>query len=73
MQLDQFQYPLSRMKMHLNQGLKQNLHQIAYALYKGCTEIELWGIRQGLLTEYAFHKGCVEFWLGMAIASGVII
>lgn len=46
-------------------------YMIAYAIYKGVGEIELWGVRQGLLTEYAFHKGSVEFWLGMAVGHGV--
>ena len=46
-------------------------YMIAYAILKGAKEIELWGVRQGLLTEYAFHKGCVEFWIGIALGLGI--
>lgn len=46
-------------------------YMIAYAIWKGFKEIELIGIRQGLLTEYAFHKGSVEFWIGMAVGHGI--
>lgn len=46
-------------------------YMIAYAILKGYEEIELWGVRQGLMTEYMFHKGCIEFWIGMAVGHGV--
>lgn len=44
---------------------------LAYALLKGFEEIELWGVKQGEMTEYYFHKGSIEFWIGMAVGSGV--
>ena len=46
-------------------------YMLSYAILKGYQEIEIWGVRQGLLTEYAFHKGCVEFWIGMAVGFGI--
>ena len=46
-------------------------YMLAYALYKEFNEIELWGVKQGMQTEYFFHKGSIEFWIGMAVGSGV--
>ena len=48
-------------------------YMIAYAIYKEVKEIEIWGVKQGLLTEYVFHKGSVEFWLGIAVGRNIDI
>lgn len=47
---------------------------IAYALLDDTiTEIDLYGVNQAAMTEYIYHKGSVEFWLGMAVMAGVAI
>lgn len=46
-------------------------YAIALAIYKGYDDIDLYGINQAAGTEYIFEKGCVEFWLGIAIGKGI--
>lgn len=48
-------------------------YMIAYALVQGVQSIDLWGINQASGSEYFYEKGCVEFWLGVAIGKGVTI
>lgn len=48
-------------------------YMIAYAILHGVKNIDLWGINQAHSNEYLMHKGCVEFWLGMAAGAGVNI
>lgn len=44
---------------------------IAYALHKGVTELEFWGVMQGGRLEYLRERRGVEYWLGMAVGQGV--
>lgn len=47
-------------------------YMLAYALYKGATRLDLFGVN--MQTEHeirTMQKGCVEFWLGMALGMGV--
>ena len=46
-------------------------YAIALAMYKGATEIHLWGILMILQFEYAHQKPSVEHWLGIAKGRGV--
>jgi len=46
---------------------------IAYALLKGATEIDLYGINQASSSEYFYEKAGVEYWLGIANGLGVKI
>ena len=48
-------------------------YMIAYAIYTGVESIDLWGVNQATHSEYMYHKGCVEFWIGMAVGMGVNI
>lgn len=46
-------------------------YMIAYAVYKGATEIEMYGVALLLKDEYANQRPCIEFWIGYAIGKGV--
>jgi len=46
-------------------------YMIAYAIYKGATEIEMHGVALFLQEEYTQQKPCVEFWIGYAMAKGI--
>lgn len=48
-------------------------YMIAYALWKGVTHIDFYGVAQMGAHEYSAEKGGVEFWLGMAAGLGVSI
>ncbi len=46
-------------------------YMIAYALLKKVTLINFWGVNQAAASEFIMHKGCIEFWIGLAIGLGV--
>lgn len=46
-------------------------YMIAYALLKGAKEIDIYGVNQASSAEYFYERSGVEFWLGVAIGSGV--
>lgn len=46
-------------------------YMIAYALYSGVTNIDVYGVSQMGAHEYVLEKGGVEFWLGLAMGFGV--
>lgn len=46
-------------------------YAIALAIYKGATEIHLWGVLMMIQYEYAHQKSSAEHWLGIAIGRGV--
>lgn len=48
-------------------------YMIAYAVYKGATEIEMYGVALLLPKEYSWERPCVEFWIGYAMAKGIKI
>ena len=48
-------------------------YMIAYALWKGVTHIDFYGVAQMAAFEYSAEKAGVEFWLGMAAGLGVKI
>ena len=44
---------------------------IAYAVYKGATEIEVYGVALVTHKEYAHQRPGVEFWIGYAMGKGI--
>lgn len=46
-------------------------YMIAYAIYKGATKIDLYGVAFFLKREFLFERPCVEFWIGQAISEGI--
>lgn len=46
-------------------------YMVAFALLQGAEEIEFFGVNQAGAHEYAEEKGGVEYWIGVAIGSGV--
>jgi len=48
-------------------------YMIAYALWKGVTDIEFWGVAQMGANEYLAERAGVEFWIGLAAGRGVRI
>lgn len=46
-------------------------YMVALALYRGATEIHIYGVWMECGTEYAFQKASMEFWLGYAMGRGV--
>jgi hypothetical protein len=46
-------------------------YAIALAIYKGYTEIGLYGINMMRCSEYAYQKAGVEFWIGQAMGRGI--
>ena len=69
-------YPLKEVVQRFGNAYFANCiaYMLAYALlHDNVKEIELWGVKQGMLTEYMYHKGSVEFWIGVAVGKGVDI
>lgn len=46
-------------------------YMIAYAIYKGATEIEMYGVALLKEKEYAWERPCIEFWIGYAMGKGI--
>jgi len=46
-------------------------YMIAYALLHGVEYIEFWGVNQAAASEFIMHKGCIEFWIGLAVGLGI--
>jgi hypothetical protein len=46
-------------------------YMIAYAIYQKVDSITLYGIAQIAASEYISERGCVEFWIGMALGMGI--
>lgn len=46
-------------------------YMIAYAVYKGATEIEMYGVALLMGFEYTDQRPCIEFWLGYALGKGI--
>lgn len=46
-------------------------YALALAIYKGFTEIGLYGINMLRGSEYAYQKAGIEFWVGQAMGRGV--
>lgn len=48
-------------------------YMIALALFEGVRTLNLYGVAQMGAHEYVTERGCVEFWLGMALGKGVSV
>ncbi len=48
-------------------------YMIAYALMKGVTSIDFWGVNQSGMKEYVNERKGVEFWIGLALGFGLKI
>jgi len=48
-------------------------YAIAYAIYKGYTEIHLYGILMAIGEEYFTQKPTIEHWIGVAIGAGITV
>lgn len=46
-------------------------YAIALAIYRGFTEIDLYGVNMAFGSEYEFEKPGVEFWIGQAMGRGI--
>lgn len=46
-------------------------YMIAYAIYKGFTEIHMYGVPLVLKEEYYEQRTCIEFWIGLAKGRGI--
>ena len=46
-------------------------YMIAYAIHKGATEIDMYGVALVVPEEYAYQRPCIEFWIGYALAKGI--
>lgn len=46
-------------------------YMIAYAAYKGATEIEVYGVPLLGKEEYNEQRQCIEFWIGYAMGKGI--
>lgn len=44
---------------------------VAYAVYVGATEIEMYGVALMTTKEYTKQRPCVEFWIGYAMGKGI--
>ena len=46
-------------------------YALAYAIYQGFSEIDLYGVNMEVSSEYAYEKPGVDFWCGMAKGRGI--
>ncbi len=46
-------------------------YMIAYAIYKGAMEIEMYGVALIKDDEYSDQRPCIEFWIGYAMGKGI--
>jgi hypothetical protein len=44
---------------------------VAFAIYLGFKEIEIWGVDMATSSEYQGQRNCVEFWIGLATGLGI--
>lgn len=63
------EYPLD--EMHCKYFTSSIAYMIAYAIYKGATEIDIYGVHMGLETEYTEQKACADYWIGYARGLGI--
>ena len=62
-------FPLDEMPVkYFTSGVS---YMIAYAIHKGATEIEMYGVALVEHDEYAYQRPCIEFWIGYALAQGI--
>lgn len=71
--IDLNNYPIDTIIKFFNTDYFSNTvdYAIALAIYKGYTEIGLYGINMLRGSEYAYQKAGVEFWIGQAMGRGI--
>jgi len=67
------EYPLDEIVNHFGTTYFTNgiSYMIAYALWKGATKINLYGVNMTVQEEYIAQKPNVEYWIGRAQGMGV--
>jgi hypothetical protein len=73
--LDCIVYPLEAIKYafgsdYFTDGIS---YMIAYAIYQGATSLDIYGVHMADRWEESAQRGCVEFWLGVALGRGIRI
>ena len=65
-------YPLEDIELRYKTNYFNNsiAYMIAYALYNGATEINLWGCDAEKASEYEFERPCIAYWIGIANSLG---
>ncbi len=68
-------YPLKKIvnKFGITYFSNTVCYMIAYAIYIGVKQIDLYGVNMKPSEEYRHQKGGVEFWLGFAMGKGLKI
>jgi len=71
--IDLMNYPLESIKNVFQTDYFSNTvdYSIALALYRGCTELDFYGVNMASGSEYQFEKPGVEYWTGRAQGMGV--
>lgn len=66
-------YPLEEIVEHFGTNYFTNgiSYMIAYALWKGATQLNLYGVNMTVKEEYIAQKPNVEYWIGRAQGMGV--
>jgi len=66
-------YPIDAIseKYETNYFTSSIAYMIAYALYTGAKEINIYGVDMEQDTEYRYQRPCVAYWVGYAKALGV--
>ena len=62
-------FPLE--EMHIQYFECSISYMLAYAIYKGATAIDVYGVN--LIDEYIVQKANVEYWVGYARGKGIIV
>jgi hypothetical protein len=60
-------------EMHCQYFTSSIAYMIAYAIYKGADEIDLYGIQMATRVEFTNQRPCCEYWLGYAEGKGIKI
>ena len=62
-------YPIEKMHSHyFNNSIA---YMIAYAVHKGATVIDIYGVQMAADAEYREQRPCCEYWIGYARGKGV--
>jgi hypothetical protein len=71
--LDKHNYPLDKIIKKLGSRYFTNSigYMIAFAIYRGYKNINIWGVDMESDSEYSFERPCVTYWIGQAEARGI--
>lgn len=66
-------YPLQEIVKHFGADYFRSSidYMVAYAIYEGFTDIQIYGVHHVAEKEYRHQKPSLEFWLGVAKGSGI--